>query len=310
MLHAHVQSFLTTLALMCLLDNFLDVELRKTSFKFINAEMTQKSASETSAQKIELIFNLTLYVTCVVFLHSGLSPLSLNPSISIKVYETVVIPNALYGSEIWSSMTPADLRKLEHSHRFCLKHMQGLPRRTPTNFTLSPFNAIPMETVIDHKKMNFRGQLCNLSWSYLLNVSSSSGSHISNTWTTRALFSSLILTEYWPSMLYTMYLIDIYQMECFTLGVHMKRIIYVITIQRSKRVTPPPPLRTAYRPILALRTAYRHFSVSRTAYRLTTKTTIFGVSIYMKKIKWQSVACTCILILSNVSFHVFARYIP
>ena len=49
--------------------------------------------------------------------------------------------------------------------------------------------------------------------------------------------------------------------------------------------TPPPPLRTAYRPILALRTAYRHFSVSRTAYPLTTKTTIFGVSIYIKKIE-------------------------
>jgi len=41
------------------------------------------------------------------------------------------------------------------------------------------------------------------------------------------------------------------------------------------RVTPPSPLRTAYRPILALRTAYRHFSASRTAYHLTTKTTNF-----------------------------------
>ena len=38
------------------------------------------------------------------------------------------------------------------------------------------------------------------------------------------------------------------------------------------RVTPPPPLRTAYCPILALRTAYRHFLASRTAYHLTTKT--------------------------------------
>ena len=44
-------------------------------------------------------------------------------------------------------------------------------------------------------------------------------------------------------------------------------------------------LRTAYRPFLALRIAYRHFLASRTAYRLTTKTTIFGVSIYINKIK-------------------------
>jgi len=48
------------------------------------------------------------------------------------------------------------------------------------------------------------------------------------------------------------------------------------------RVTPPLPLRTAYRPILALRTAYRHFSVSRTAYRVTIKTTMFGVYIYKR----------------------------
>jgi len=41
------------------------------------------------------------------------------------------------------------------------------------------------------------------------------------------------------------------------------------------RVTSPPPLRTAYRPILVLRTTYRHFLASRTAYRLTTKSTIF-----------------------------------
>jgi len=59
---------------------------------------------------------------------------------------------ALYESELWPSMTPAVLRKLEHSHRFCLKFMQGLPWRTPTNFTLPAINAVPTETVIDHKK--------------------------------------------------------------------------------------------------------------------------------------------------------------
>jgi len=42
------------------------------------------------------------------------------------------------------------------------------------------------------------------------------------------------------------------------------------------RVTPPPPLRTAYHPILALCTAYRYFLASRTAYCLTTKNNHFG----------------------------------
>jgi len=65
---------------------------------------------------------------------------------------------------------------------------------------------------------------------------------------------------------------------------------------------PPPPLRTAYRSILALRTAYRHFLALRTAYRLTSKTTILGVSIYIKKLKLQYVVYTCTVILENISF--------
>ena len=68
----------------------------------------------------------------------------------------------------------------------------------------------------------------------------------------------------------------------------------------------PSPLRTAYRSILALRTAYHHFLASRTAYRFTTKTTVFAVSVYIKKIKLQYVVCTCTVIIENISFDVFA----
>jgi len=120
-------------------------------------KLPQKRGSEASAQKIKLILYLSVYVTCVVLLRNGLSPLSLNPSVAIRVYKTVVIPTALYGSELWSSMTPVDLRKLEHSHIFCLNHMQGLSRRTPTNFTLFAINAVPMES-------SDRSQKAELSW--------------------------------------------------------------------------------------------------------------------------------------------------
>ena len=61
--------------------------------------------------------------------------------------------------------------------------------------------------------------------------------------------------------------------------------------ENSMRVTPTSPFCTAYRIFLA----------SRTAYRLTTKTTMCGASIYINKIKWQYVACTCTIILANVS---------
>jgi len=35
------------------------------------------------------------------------------------------------------------------------------------------------------------------------------------------------------------------------------------------------------------------------------KTTIFGNFIYIKKIKWQYVACTCTIILANIKFGLF-----
>ena len=56
---------------------------------------------------------------------------------------------------------------------------------------------------------------------------------------------------------------------------------------------------------LRLRTAYGLILALRTAYRLTTKTTFFGVFIYMK-IKIQFVARAGTLIFNFVSFVVFA----
>jgi len=84
------------------------------------------------------------------------------------------------------------------------------------------------------------------------------------------------------------------------------RLLYFSNTWNHEGDTPLPPLRTAYRSILALRTAYRHFLASRTAYRLTTKTTILGVSIYIKKLKLQYVVCICTVILETISFVVFA----
>ena len=60
--------------------------------------------------------------------------------------------------------------------------------------------------------------------------------------------------------------------------------------------TPPPPLRTAYRFILALRTAYRHFLALCTAYRLTTKTNHFERFHVHKEVK---ITVCCMHMYSN-----------
>ncbi|KAH3852096.1 hypothetical protein DPMN_094593 [Dreissena polymorpha] len=49
-----------------------------------------------------------LRVTYLSIVNSGISPLSLNTSTSIKVYNSIVIPKALYGCELWTSISTED----------------------------------------------------------------------------------------------------------------------------------------------------------------------------------------------------------
>ena len=53
-----------------------------------------------------------------------------------------------------------------------------------------------------------------------------------------------------------------------------------------------------------------YFRLAHRVYRLKTKTIPFGVSYYTKKIQIQSVPCTGMFILPNVSFVVFASIVP
>jgi len=85
-------------------------------------------------------------------------------------------------------------------------------------------------------------------------------------------------------------------------------IVFEITAIQVKNMfegdTPLPPcvLRTAYFWPCVLRTAIFWPRLLRTVYQQ--KTTILGVSIYIKKIKLKYVACTCTIILESISFSI------
>ena len=76
-------------------------------------------------------------------------------------------------------------------------------------------------------------------------------------------------------------------------------LIKLIPQSITMRVT--PPLRTAFRPILAIRTAYRNYLASRTAYRLTTKITI--LAFHFHKEVWMK------LCYAHMHNHSCKRYI-
>ena len=98
---------------------------------------------------------------------SGLNPDTLNPLTMRTIYNSVVLPKGLYGSELWSCLSHTEILKLERSHRFCIKYSQSFPKTMDTYFSLSAFGTVPIECIIDYRKLTFLGQLCRLPNKYL-----------------------------------------------------------------------------------------------------------------------------------------------
>ena len=113
------------------------------------------SAIDESCKKIRSTF--------FSLINSGVHEDGFHPLTSKHLYQTIVLPKALYGCELWNNLKQEHIDKLETAHRFCLKYMQSLPKDTRTIIALSCVGAVSIETEIDRRKLIFFGQLCNLS---------------------------------------------------------------------------------------------------------------------------------------------------
>ena len=67
--------------------------------------------------------------TFLSLINTGIYEDGFHPLTSKHLYETIVLPKALYGYELWNWLTQDHLNMLEKSHRFCKKtyavHFQG-----------------------------------------------------------------------------------------------------------------------------------------------------------------------------------------
>ena len=110
--------------------------------------------------------------TFLSLVHSGvLHQDNLHPLTCIKIYNSVVLPKALYGCENWFDLTESEILSLERAHRFCVKHMQSLSKRTRTDAALSLLGVYPIELEIDSRKLTLFDQMCRLnSNSWVKNV--------------------------------------------------------------------------------------------------------------------------------------------
>ena len=99
--------------------------------------------------------------------NGGIDVTSGNPIIARTIYETTVLPKALYGCELWNTYSKQDSNNLEKAHRFCVKHMQQILKSTSTYFSLSCINLVTIETFINFKKLQLLGQLYRLPCRHL-----------------------------------------------------------------------------------------------------------------------------------------------
>ena len=95
-------------------------------------------------------------------INSGVHEDGLNPITSKSIYKAVVLPKAIYGFELWYSFQSKHIYLLEKAHKFCVKFMQSLPRRTSTDPAFSLLNIKSILYEIEYRKLIFFEQLCNL----------------------------------------------------------------------------------------------------------------------------------------------------
>lgn len=122
--------------------------------KYMSIDENIKSATNKIRGTFLSLSNCGIY-------EDGLNPLSIK-----RIYNSIVLPKALYGCELWSNILPKHVVSLERAHRFCVKFMQFLPRNVSTDIALSLLGMYPIEAEIDCRKLIFFGQLCLLPGYY------------------------------------------------------------------------------------------------------------------------------------------------
>ena len=120
----------------------------------LNKYLNRSINVEECCQKIRSIF--------LSLVHCGLFGDGLHPLSAKKIYESIVLPKALYGCEFWDNLNKDDVYLLEKSHMYCLKYLQSISKYTSTDIASSLIGMLPISAEIDIRKLVFFGQLCRL----------------------------------------------------------------------------------------------------------------------------------------------------
>ena len=73
----------------------------------------------------------------------------------VILYQKIVIPTILYGSQIWNHLSAAEFDKINRTQRRIVKNIQGFPLRTRTDICESMLGLHPLSTEIVKRKLMF-----------------------------------------------------------------------------------------------------------------------------------------------------------
>ena len=147
----------------------LKKRLRKTrQWKLGNEPVTEATEHKHVEIVLSSLFNHTertltasrkLGATFFSVIGAGVSPSNTSPLTSLKLFNCICITRALYGCELWPTLTSTDIQMIE-TYRFCIKNFQGLPKHTRTAIALGAIGTSNAEAVIDKCKLLFLRRLC------------------------------------------------------------------------------------------------------------------------------------------------------
>ena len=85
-----------------------------------------------------------------------------NPKVSADIYSKVIIPIALYRSELWNNLTQFDILTILPFQHYAIKRIQGLPTPTRSDMAESMVGMNRLPSHIDLRKMMFLHKIISL----------------------------------------------------------------------------------------------------------------------------------------------------
>ena len=92
----------------------------------------------------------------------GANPDFMHPLTTKRLYVSICIPRALFGCEIWGSLSYPEIKMLEKRHIFCMKYIQRFRSRTRSDVCTAVIGITDIQSFIHKRQLLFLRRMCTL----------------------------------------------------------------------------------------------------------------------------------------------------